>query len=154
MKKMSDFSRSQIRKIEQTIEQCKDQETRLKSFAFLGAYYMASDAYHSLVKNHPEETDAIEKLQSVYKAAEKMQFSNEFPFSTDALKETLKETENLKDTVSDFAYRFAYRKLNDFVQWAKINKKAPEVIQQYADHLKGFHKDRSQNHIEPSGPSL
>lgn len=154
MKKMSEVSRARIANIEQTIDQCKDQDTRLKAFAFLGAYYIASDAYHSMVKRNPEETEAIEKLQLVYKSAEKMQFSNEFQFSTDALKETLIETERLTDTISDFAYRFAYRKLEDFVQWAKVNKREPEVIQQYADHLKGFNRDRRLNHSEPSGPSL
>ncbi|WP_408601594.1 hypothetical protein [Pseudomonas sp. PLMAX] len=154
MKKMSDFTRLRIGNIEQTIEQCKDQDTRLKSFAFLGAYYMASDCYHFMVRNKPEETEAIEKLHSVYKAAEKLPFSNEFKFTPDTLKETLKETVNLRDTVSDFAYKFAYRKLEDFVAWAKINKRGPEVIKQYADHLKGFNKDRTQNQSEPTGPSM
>lgn len=154
MKKMSEGAKARIARIEQTIEQCKDQDTRLKAYAFLGAYYMASDACHSMKKNNPEETEVIEKLQSVYKAAEKMQFTNEFPFSTEAFKETLKETENLTDTISDFAYRFAYGKLEGYVAWATVNNKGPEVIQQYADHLKGFHRDRTKNHIEPSGPSL
>jgi hypothetical protein len=155
MNKMTAGTRSRISTIEETINECRAQDTRIKSFAFLGAYTMASETCSWLKKNKLHETEVIERLQEVYKAAERIPFSVEFPFTADEFKEALKETAHLNDPVSGYAYAFAYTKLEWQLTWAKSNHAGDtDIIRQYADQLKGYHKDRSLNQFGCSNPKL